>query len=300
MNIESILIGDSPAIKRLRREVLQFAKSPRPLLIKGDVGIGKGLVGRLIFESSSPRGSVVTLNPLTSTDVEIKAILSEANPSGSVYLFREIEDFSFLYQAQMPRFIEQLPKKPHAQLIMTTKKAIGESRREGKLVEELYEFMKSFETITIPPLHQRPSDIPLLVEQFTRSACESIGVKLKVIDINTLDFLVRRDWKENVRELKSVIEHAVLTSQGDMIELPEYLIDEYSQLDGILANIKIKKAFGFDKSLYNLEKTLIERTLETVGYNQSRAAGMLKLSEANLRYRLKKFHIPTSQENKEE
>ncbi|MBI1807398.1 MAG: sigma-54-dependent Fis family transcriptional regulator [Ignavibacteria bacterium] len=299
MNFESTLIGDSPAVKRLKKEIPQLGKSQRPLLIKGDVGVGKGMIGRLIYEALSAKGSLVTLNPLTSTDVEIKNVLSDANPTASVYLFRDIEDFSFLYQVQIRRFIEPLPKKAHVQIIITTKRTIGESHREGRLVEELYELMKSFEMVTIPPLHQRPSDIPLLVEQFAKNACESIGVKLKVIDINTLDFLVRRDWKENVRELKSVIERAVLTSQGEMIELPEYLIDEYSQLDGILANIKIKKSFAFDKSLYNLEKTLIERTLETVGYNQSKAAEMLKLSEANLRYRLKKFHIPTSQESKE-
>ncbi len=113
-----------------------------------------------------------------------------------------------------------------------------------------------------------------------------------------MDFLVRREWKENVRELKSVVERAVFSSSSDYLELPESLIDEYAQLEGIISNIKAKQAFSFDKSLYNLEKRLIERVLDSVGNNQSKTASILKLSEANLRYRLKKFHIPTSQDKR--
>ncbi len=114
---------------------------------------------------------------------------------------------------------------------------------------------------------------------------------MKVIDINAMDFLVRRTWNENVRELKTVIEASVLATQEDIIELPQSLIDEPTQLKNMMDRIVGKRAFPFDESLSNLEKTLIERAMAVVNYNQVKAAAILNISEANLRYRLRKFHI---------
>ena len=121
-----------------------------------------------------------------------------------------------------------------------------------------------------------------------------MNLQLKAIDVNVLDFLSRREWVGNVGELKSVIESTVLTSREGMIELPESLVNEQVQLDSMIRNIQLKKAFSFDGSLSNLEKTLIQMTLDAVDYNQTRAAEILNLSEANLRYRLRKFHILAS------
>ncbi len=298
MNAESQLIGESPAIKRLRKELPQLAKLQRPLLIKGDLGVGKALVAKLIWESSAPRGGFLLVNPLTATDDDLKLALGGGNSEISCVTFRDIEEFSFLHQMQIDRYLEKLPQKPPVQMIVTARQPLTESRKEGMMTGDLYDLLKGYENITVPPLSQRQSDIPLLVDYFIRNACEATGAAVKSMDANALDFIIRREWKGNVRELKAVIEKAVFTSEGDTVDLPDDLIDEFCQLDGIIDSIKLRKAFSFDKSLYNLEKTLIERTLDIVGYNQSRAAEMLRLSEANLRYRLKKFHIPTSQEKK--
>jgi DNA-binding NtrC family response regulator len=293
MNLDTILIGQSPALKRFRKDIPQLGKRQSHLLLKGDAGTGKGTIAQLIFEYSGSKGKLCTLNPATSTELEIEDVLTTPNSNVGMYLIREIEEFSFLYQTRIQRFIEKLPKRSSTHVVVTTKKTLADSRKDHKLIDELFNVLKSFDTISVPSLNQRPEDIPLLVDYFIKSGCEKLGVRMKAIDINTLDFLVRREWKENVRELKRVMEKAIFMSQSDTFELPESLIDEYAQLDGIIENIKIKQAFSFDKSLYNLEKTLIERTLEIVGFHQGEAARMLNLSEANLRYRMKKFHIPT-------
>jgi len=293
MTNESILIGESPVIKKLKKEIPHLARQQQPILVKGDAGSGKALIARLIYEASGTKGALLVLNPSSSTDIEIKEALHRPNLEFSTVIFRNISDFSFLSQAQIDRFIRQIPKKPYVQIAVTTRYDLNELNRDKKIISELFETLQSFDELSVPSLEQRPGDIPLLVEYFIRNACEGTGINLKAIDVNALDFLCRREWKENVRELKAVIERAVLTSGDATIELPEYILDEYSQLNGILGNIKVKKAFSFDKSLFNLEKSLIERTLEAAGFNQSKAAEMLKLSEANLRYRLKKFHIPT-------
>jgi DNA-binding NtrC family response regulator len=296
MNLDTSLIGQSPAIKRLKKEIFSLAKHQRHIFIKGEVGTGKSTVARLIHTASGSAGKIITLNPCTTHDLEITEKLRHIDASVSTYLFQEIEEFSFLYQTNIHKFIQHLPKKPFTRVIITAKENPNELQKEGKLIEGLQSTLKSFETISLPRLRERQDDIPKLIEHFIQQACETTGAKLKVIDINALDFLVRREWKGNIKELKAVVEKAVFTSDAEVIELPDYLINEYSQLENILNSIKRKKQFLFDRSLSNLEKVLIERALDAVGYNQTKAAEILNLSEANLRYRLKKFKITSKLE----
>lgn len=296
MNIESAVIGQSAAAKKLRKNIAQFAKQRTPVVLHGPRGAGKTAVATFIHESSTAKGSLVALNPHSTSEAEIKSTLEKPNPKISTLVFQEIEEFSFLHQSMINTFINQSGKDPAWQVIATVKKDPDELQKEGKILEQLYETIKQFDEIEIPALNARSEDIPLFVEYFLKRTCESLGVTLKALDVNALDFLVRREWKENIRELKFVVEQAVLSSDEEMIELPKHLIDEYTQLQGMMVNIKDKKSFSFDKSLSNLEKTLIEKALDVVGYNQSKAAEILNISEANLRYRLKKFKIVPSRQ----
>jgi len=291
------LVGESLPMKRLRKEILQLAKGQHPLVLKGDAGSGKGVVTRLIYGAMGVKGTANVVSHWMP-DSEILSMISEEKSDISMIIVQEIEKFSFLQQSYILRLMKSLPKKPFIQIIITSTKSISDMQREKVILGELFDLIKGYEFVTIPSLLQRQSDIPLLVDHFTKKVAESTGARQKIVDANTMDFLVRREWKENVRELKSVVERAVFSSSSDYLELPESLIDEYAQLEGIITNIKSKQPFSFDKSLYNLEKRLIERVLDSVGNNQSKTASILKLSEANLRYRLKKFHIPTSQDKR--
>lgn len=291
MNIESLIIGQSSSMKQLRKEITNLAKRKSHILLSGPVGVGKTMIATAIHQTANAHGAFVRLNPHSTPEQEIKSALEKPGTRTSTFLIQEIEEFSFLHQAGIKKLIRLLGKRPAAKVIMTSKRDMSGLRRDEKILPELFEAIKDFEFLEIPPLHMRREDIPLLVEQFIRNSCESLGVAPKSIDINALDFLVRREWKENVRELKSVIEHGVLSSDGDTIELPKYLVDEIGQLEGMVANIREKRPFEFDKSLSNLEKTLIEKALEVTGFNQTKAAFMLNISDANLRYRLRKFKI---------
>jgi DNA-binding NtrC family response regulator len=291
MNLESELIGTSKAIQTLREAVLRVSKKSSHVTITGDRGVGKTDVARLIHEASGARGSMVTLNPSTMTDSEIKEILGNLTPSVSTLLIQGVGEFSFVHQAAMRKALLRLQAKPSTRVIITTQGKISDLARERKLFEDLHEILKSFDVIAVPRLSDRTEDIPLLVEHFIKNACDAIGARLKVIDTNTLDILMRKDWKENITELKSLIEKAVFASNSEIVQLSERLVDEATQVRSIIERISDKKTFSFDKSFSNLEKTFIERALEVAGGNQTRAAALLNLSEANFRHRLRKYNI---------
>ncbi len=292
MKLESVLIGKSSAVKKLRKEIPEFSTLER-ILIAGERGTGKSLLARLIHESSKAKTKLTTITQATSSESTIKEIFTKAAGNDTI-LIQGVEEFSFLNQGIIVNWLNNLSRKSSPQVIITTHRDIGEAKKEGVFLKELGDIVKTFHTIAVPPLTERPEDIPQLVEFFTKKACETVGTPLKVIDVNTIDFLVRHEWKGNILELKSVIERAIFTSQGNTIELPRYLVDEHAQVDGIVASIKDKKAFLFDESLSNLEKTFIEKTLDAVGYHQAKAAEILNITPQNLRYRLRKFKIPMS------
>ena len=290
MNIENILIGESDSISKLRKEIPKIAARKDNLLIVGERGTGKMTVAGIIQRTAMPRGAAVRINPHGLGDLAFRESL-DGMAGQEFVIMSDIGDFSFLQQSMIASVLRDFSRKRTPRFIATITIPLQALTGANQIHADLAEELNKFPDISIPPLSERTEDIPLLVDAFIRNACTGTNMNLKTIDINVLDFLTRRTWKDNVGELKSVVEKAVLESRGEQIDLPSELVNESAQLDGILSNIRDKKRFSFDKALSNLEKTLIERALELVSFNQSRAADILNLSEANLRYRMKKFRI---------
>jgi len=294
MNTDQYLIGESEFVKRLNKEIPKLARQRRSILIVGAAGAGRGFLAQAIHRASGATSVVLSFNPISSTESEISELFTTRPGENTRLLFHDIDDFSFLHQTRIARFIAQLPAQHAIQIIATAKSEAADLLRADRIVQELGEVLKGFTSVPIPSLHERPEDIPLLAEHFIRNACEAIGSKPKVIDVNELDFLIRREWQGNVRELKSVIEAAVISSPDNIVRLPDRIRDEMTQLQGIIQNISQRKSFSFDNLLANLEKSLIERALLVAGNSQTRAAEILQIGEPNLRYRLKKYRIPSA------
>jgi len=207
-----------------------------------------------------------------------------------------IEDLSFSNQSRLARFLDSKKGKPKVRVIAAVKESVEKCFEKGTIVEALFNQLSTFEKIYISPLRERPEDIPALAEQFIVDACKELGIRVKTLDANTLDFLAKFDWKENVRGLKAVIDKSVHQTEGEALTLPREILDERSHLQGIINNIELKKRFSMDLGLENIEKLLLQRMLKAFGYNQSRVAEALGITEGNLRYRLKKYSIPSSRQ----
>ncbi len=318
--MEYPIIGRSKAVENLVRRIQKLAKSREDILIVGEAGVGKGAVAKNIYlfsKTDGERKPFKSINLSVIDDRELEAILFgfdrgvEGLPytskrglfelaHGGTLLIEEVEETSFRNQMKILNFINERKtqriggEKSEAvdiRLILTMKEDPKKLMENRKLLDELYQVISRFARIAIPPLRERPEDIPVLVKYFSNEICKELGVNTLTVDINSLDVLLRHPWRENIRELKAVVDKCVLFSNGGKFMLPPELVDEKTEVVKMLNNIVEGQEFILDKSLDIIEKGVIERALEKFGFNQSRSAQFLGMTEQTMRYKLKRLGI---------
>jgi DNA-binding NtrC family response regulator len=317
-HFEYPIVGKSKAVDHLIKQISNLAKSRRDVLIVGESGTGKGAVAKDIFiggKNFGGGGSFLSINLSVIDDRDLEMILSGHErggpnlngtprrgaldqPSGGTIVFEELEEASFRNQRKVLTFISErkIPGNPFADLrvIVTLKEGAETLMLQHKLMEDVAAQMMTFEAVEIPPLRDRQEDIPLLIKHFTADICKELGIPDLAIDINALDVLMRQPWRDNIRELKSVIDKCVLFSRDGHFVLPPELVDEKSEVAKMLANIMAGQEFVLDRSLDVIEKGIIERSLDKFGFNQSRAAQFLGMTEQTFRYKLKRLGIASA------
>jgi two-component system response regulator AtoC len=307
---KEFVIGVSSTARKLRDAVKRLSRVVKNALIVGEPGLGKGTLALAVHRESmlSHKKPFVAINPHVMSDGELKALLFREGVKeqtllgknvpelvrGSTLLIEEVEELSFINQARVAKFLQEQRGKDSVRIIFTLKSNPERLVKDYKLSEELYAQFSDFEEITIQPLRERAEDIPYFIKYFVDQTCQELGVGEKAIDTNTVDFLTKQMWKENIQELKSVIDNAVLSSQGDTLTLPETILNEHMQLETIINNINLKKPTSIDQTLENIEKLLIQRALNLFGFNQSKASQILGITEPTLRYKMKKLGITPS------
>jgi DNA-binding NtrC family response regulator len=316
------IAGKSKGVEQLKKQIVQLAKTRKDVLIVGEAGVGKGAVAKNIFFRSNIAGDkpFMSINLSVVDDRELEAVLfgfdrgveglaytskrglfEQAN--GGTVLIEEIEEASFRNQMKILNFMNErktrrlggeVNESVDIRLIITMKAEPSELVEKRKLLEDLYGKVAEFETIVISPLRQRPEDIPLLVKHFAGEISKELGIADLVVDINAIDVLVRQPWRENIRELKAVVDKCVLFSNEGRFMLPPELVDEKTEVVKMINNIMGGQEFILDKSLDVIEKGIIERALERFGFNQSKAAQFLGMTEQTFRYKLKRLGIASS------
>ncbi len=307
-HIESI-VGAAPAMLDVYKMVARVAPTMSTVLVIGESGTGKELVARAIH-THSPRaqGPFVAVNCTALTEslleselfghakgaftgaVASKRGIFEEAQGGTVFL-DEIGDVGAKMQAQLLRVLQEgeirrvggsEPIKVDVRVVAATNKELEEEVKAGRFREDLY-FRINVVTIRLPPLRERPSDIPLLVDHFlakyaARERRQDAGVAPAALAL-----LGRYAWPGNVRELENVIERALALSKDGVI-LPSDLPAEIAHEAGA-APSTVGGGGGLvdDRpTLAELERRYIELILRETGGNKKRAAEILGIDRRTL------------------
>lgn len=234
------MVGRSWPMHDLLDQIEVVARSDAPVLIVGETGVGKELAARAIHHRSARApGPFVPVNagalPETMLESELfghargaftGAVGERAGKlvtaSGGTLLLDEVESISARAEIQLLRVLEDglvqplgsdSPRKVNIRLISTTKLNLLEEVQQGRMREDFFHRIAVL-TLFIPPLRDRPEDIPLLVTHFVRQACERYAVAPPQIPEKTLDQMLRHPWPGNIRELKNAVERMVITAHN--------------------------------------------------------------------------------------
>jgi len=305
------IIGQSKALANVLLLAEQVAPMNATVLLHGETGTGKGVIARTIHALSTRKDRpMITVNctalPANLIESELfgreKGAFTGANARqvgrfeladhGTIFL-DEIGEMPMELQCKLLRVIQDgeferlgSPRtiKVDVRIIAATNRNLEEEIKNGKFREDLFYRLNVF-PITIPPLRQRKDDIPFLVNHFFAKFKKKIGKKIETVSNETISALQQYHWPGNVRELENVVERAVITSQGNTLQV----------LDRFESFHKTDEPSGQDfKAMIELERDYILQVLQKTGWRiegDKGAAVLLGLNASTLRARIRKLGI---------
>jgi PAS domain S-box-containing protein len=308
LNVADI-VGTSPPLQRVLREVAQVAGTDSTVLITGETGTGKERIARAIHEASNRRDRVlvkVNCAALPSGLIESELFGHEKGAftgalsrrigrfelaDGGTIFLDEIGDLPAELQAKLLHVLQEgefervggtRTIKVDARVIAATNRDLEKAVAEERFRPDLYYRLKVF-PIQVPPLRERTQDIPLLVKYFARMYGAKLGKRLHTIPQDRLDALMQYQWPGNVRELGNVIERAAILSRGNELDLRDWLTRPAAQAPA-------QRILTLD----DMQRRHIVEVLDRTGWRVSGAKGaahILALKPGTLRARMKKLGI---------
>ena len=307
---KSLIIGKSRPMREIFKLIGLLCQSRTTALIQGETGTGKELIARIIHKNSlfcdepmmTLDCSAIVENLLeselfghqkgafTGADHDKPGKIELAG-AGTLFL-DEIGELSLNLQGKFLGFLERLEYmqvggqnilKSRCRIIAATNRDLVEMVQQKNFRKDLYYRLKVM-TLQVPPLRERLSDIPDLVDHFLQKTNLELGTSVLKLQEGILDRLEAHPWVGNVRELKNVIVATVVRSRGNVIlleNIEEILVTHQSFQDDEVSSY----------SLANMEKKHIHKTLSGVGWNRTQAARLLKISLPTLRSKIKKYGI---------
>ncbi len=317
------LIGNSPKIKKVITMVQKVAPTDATVLLYGESGTGKELVARAIH-ANSPRKVFFAVDCGTLSDNLLESELFGHSrgaftgahkdkdgiftlaDGGTVFL-DEISNISMEVQGKLLRFLETrefLPlgsaclRKVNVRLIFATNRHLQEMVAEGRFREDFYYRIYVY-PINLPPLRERRHDILPIAYHFLKQFCEAMGKHISGFDDNAVNRLTEYRWPGNVRQLRNVMERAVILCEKDRISLKELpLLGDVSEIGQLLEYVpstneelkKIRKEIR-EKAVEKVEKIFILNALAKSNWNVSLAARETGMQRSNFQKMMKQYGI---------
>jgi len=292
------IVGQSDTMKKLLEDIHIAAQSSSTVLIRGESGTGKELVAKAIHYNSPRRDRIlITLNcacfpsdliedelfghrkgAFSGATADRKGAFEEAD--GSAIFLDEIGEMPLEMQPRLMRVLEQkevkrigenIVENVDVRVIAATNQDLEEAVSKGKFRGDLFERLNVI-SIHLSPLRERKEDIPLLVEHFIETFNNETSKRIKGISQSALDALMQHEWPRNVRELRNVIERTIIFMDGDVIEEKDLRFSApipQNDDDKSIASLPV------GSSLEEMEKVLIEKTLEANEWNKRETARQL-------------------------
>jgi len=310
------LIGESPAIRQIRRELCAVSALGSTVLITGETGTGKGLAARLLHELS-PRSARAYVHSdcsgLAGSLIESEffghergaftgAVASrigrfEAAAGGTLFL-DEIGELSLALQAKLLRVLQDQvyervgsnhPRVMSARIVAATNRDLESEVSAGRFRRDLF-FRLNVIRVEMPPLRDRREDLPSLAQFLLRQLATRLGVGVPAVSAAFLNDLVRHDWPGNVRELMNVLERFLVQHHAGLLDVssPNNLIGNPTSIP-IPVSPQARKRIRSDRAE---EKRFLEAELAATGENISRLARKLGIARSTLRYRIHLHNIP--------
>ena len=304
----SRIIGNSSAMRSLLEIVQTVARTDSTVLISGETGTGKELIGRAVHDASLRAGGTFSaINaaaiPEALLESELfghrrgaftgaianKKGLFESAEGGTVFL-DEIGEMPAMMQAKLLRFLQtgeiqpvgaEATKRVDVRLVAATNRDLEEEVAAGRFREDLY-YRLAVIPLALPALRERRSDIPLLAQHFVQKFASQARRPVTGLSAAAERRLLAHDWPGNVRELENAIERGVALSRSTLIQDSELTLRERP------VAVATRDGIG---SLEAVERTHILKTLDVVGWNRKRAAEILEISTTTLWRRLKEFGV---------
>jgi two-component system nitrogen regulation response regulator NtrX len=301
LDADSSLIGDSAPMRKLHETVARLAPIPSTVLVLGESGSGKELVARDLHRlGANPKAPFVALNCAALPENLVESELFghergaftgasatrrgafEAAERGTLFL-DEIGELPLPAQAKLLRVLEEhtvtrlggtRPLRVEARVVAATNRDLEADVAAGRFREDLL-YRLNAHMIRVPPLRDRLSDVPAVADAVLAGVCERFGVRKKRIAADALDALMSYDWaRNNVRELRNVIERMVIAADGEVIG-PEHVPAEV--LEARPAGVRSDGSFQALRA--EAERRIVVAALERNAWHVTRTAQELGLAD---------------------
>uniref|UniRef100_UPI0035676EB9 sigma-54 dependent transcriptional regulator n=1 Tax=Desulfosarcina sp. TaxID=2027861 RepID=UPI0035676EB9 len=323
--IQHQLVGSSPKIKKVISMVEKVAPTEATVLVYGESGTGKELVARAVHANSSRASKVffaVDCGTLSGSLLEselfghVKGAFTGAHQdkagifrqahTGTVFL-DEISNIALDVQGKLLRFLETRELMPlgsttshkvDVRLIFATNQNLEEMVRKGTFRQDFYYRIYVY-PILLPTLKERREDIPSIAYHFLNQFCRNMGKTVNGFADDALSRLTEYSWPGNVRQLRNVVERAVILCEKETIGLKDLpLLGEISDIENLFDNtptsneaLKAVKALIRQKAIARVECNFLTHALSSNDWNVTRAAKAVGMQRPNFQNMMKKHGI---------
>ncbi len=289
---DNIMVGKSPAMLQIFKNIGRISQNNVNVLITGDQGTGKARLAKLIHQSSPyAENPLVFISCKALTDEELKRAFNEGVKNGAIVL----DELGALSSDMQLRLLDLLESQSLAQgpgqksnyrIISIARIDINRLVEEGSFLRELFYQLKVF-LFHLPALNERKEDISYLVKHLLVEINAELGKNVSTIEDGVIPLLQSYDWPGNIRELRNVLMQALVLSHGDLLQKKNIRLEG----DPIIEPGHYETDAAEMRSLADVEQEHIGKILQAVRWNKQAAASVLGITRPTLNAKIDKYGL---------